>query len=252
MAINVFVYFPENDDEIFNVNNKLINDFGQMVRLLDNNYTLYYDEDNVNTYLSKSNVLGIYLSDPRSQLQIILRQHSAISITKNSIRQSSCIYITWNLDECPTVKYTQNILAEISERIFQYPQESHLLLNIQNAISTCREKILVFKDAKHLSDIPKEFAHIDFVFDSLGLELWLNTKNITAFSLQKQSRFRRTKFIQQGKPVFEENSTGYFWYMDNFHQNEYEVFNSQKEHIGVADMLGNINFGKKVKGRTFD
>ena len=249
MAINIFLYFPETDEETLRVDgNNLIPDFFRISSCLNEDCTIFYDNENIELYISKLKTLELYLASEINQLRVKLNKLSAISIDDNSHKKNDCYYLIWNFDEF-SVKYAQNIIAEISERIFQYPQESNLLLNIQNAISTCREKILVFKDAKHLSDTPKEFAHIDFVSDSLGLKLWLNTKDRKIFSLQKQSRFKRTKSVQQGKPVFEEHSTGHFWYLDNFHKNEYEVFNSQREHIGVADMLGNIDFTKKVNGR---
>lgn len=246
MAINI-LYFPEIDEEVLKVNgNNLIPDFFRISSCLNEDCTIFYDTKNIELYLSKLKTLELYLASETTQLRVKLNRLSAVSIDDNSHKKSDCYYLIWNFDKF-SIKYAQNIIAEIAERIFQYPQESNLLLNIQNAISTCREKILVFKDAKHLSETPKEFAHIDFVSDSLGLELWLKTKDTKTFSLQKQSRFKSTPFIQQGKPVFEEHSTGYFWYLDNFHKNEYEVFDSKREHIGVANMLGNIDFTKKVR-----
>jgi hypothetical protein len=109
----------------------------------------------------------------------------------------------------------------------------------------------VFKDAKHLGSLPDTFAHIDFVADQSELQLWLKTNDNQAFSLLDQNLFKRTSFVQQGKPVYEEIATGYFWYLDNFHKDEYEVFDTNRNHLGVSNLEGKIDTSKKVQGRKF-
>ena len=47
---------------------------------------------------------------------------------------------------------------------------------------------------------------------------------------------------------------GHYWHLDNFHtQHEkdihYEVYDSNEKHIGTANLKGNIDYSKKVKGR---
>jgi hypothetical protein len=59
--------------------------------------------------------------------------------------------------------------------------------------------------------------------------------------LENEYRFRKTnRPLQHGKPVYEEISTGKFWYIDNLHQNHYEIFDSHGNHLGEADLKGNI------------
>lgn len=247
-----FVYFPETDDEIVRTNTNLINIFSSTVNFIKNKSSVFYDEQNVETYLQKSQILGLYLSNPKEQIRIILHKIGAISLNNQKIKQGECTYIIWNFDEIPQIKIAQNLIAEIAERHYQFPIEKHLLLNFQNSINACREQILVFKDAKHIKALPKEFVKIDFITDVSELEIWLKTNDKQSFSLLDHNRFKRTSFPpQQGKPVFEEVSTGFFWYLDNFHKNEYEVFNAQHEHIGVANMNGEVDYSRKVKGRTF-
>jgi hypothetical protein len=50
--------------------------------------------------------------------------------------------------------------------------------------------------------------------------------------------------------VFQEKATSYFWYIDNFHKDEFEVFDSDKVHLGVANIEGIIQPNSKIKGRT--
>jgi hypothetical protein len=63
-------------------------------------------------------------------------------------------------------------------------------------------------------------------------------------------RFCRTGQSRQGQTVYREITTGNYWYLDNLHKIHCEVFNSTGEHIGIADLQGNIDDSKRVKGRT--
>ncbi len=79
----------------------------------------------------------------------------------------------------------------------------------------------------------------------------LHQRGITySFSLKDGSRFQKDGRIVQGQNVYREISTGYYWYLDNLHKNHYEVFDGKKQHIGTANMDGQIDSTKKVNGRT--
>jgi hypothetical protein len=68
--------------------------------------------------------------------------------------------------------------------------------------------------------------------------------------LQNEYRFSKTKINVQGQSVYKESSTNKYWYLDNLHGDHYEIFNANREHIGEADLQGNIDVAKKVAGRT--
>jgi hypothetical protein len=53
--------------------------------------------------------------------------------------------------------------------------------------------------------------------------------------------FSKTNFVEQGQPVYQEIATSYYWYLDNLHKNHYEVFNYNGDHIGIADLNGEID-----------
>jgi hypothetical protein len=72
---------------------------------------------------------------------------------------------------------------------------------------------------------------------------------IVIFSLKDPTRFNKTNFERQGQMVYKETRTGCFWYLDNLHKNHFEVFDSKEEHIGIADMQGNVDTSKRVSGR---
>jgi hypothetical protein len=72
-----------------------------------------------------------------------------------------------------------------------------------------------------------------------------NRGMIVTFSLKDSSRFTRTFHIEQGQHVYRENDTGYYWYLDNFHKDHFEVFDSKGVHIGIADLEGQVNTRKR-------
>jgi len=66
--------------------------------------------------------------------------------------------------------------------------------------------------------------------------------------LEDECQFENTKKIsKQGTPIYKDRLKRY-WHLDNIHKH-YEVYNKNKEHIGVADMQGKIDYSQKVNGR---
>jgi hypothetical protein len=68
---------------------------------------------------------------------------------------------------------------------------------------------------------------------------------IAPFSLKDKTRFTKTSYIEQGKTIYIENSTDYYWYLDNFHRTHYEIFDAKGIHIGIADLNGYVNTKKR-------
>lgn len=255
MTLNVFLYLPELDDDIFEISQnskKFISDIRNLretSKLSD--ITIFYDSQNFQRFVSKIEQLDeVYLNNFLNQLRIILGK-KALDIHQNISKQNDCVYIIWNLDNFPTVRYAPDVLIEITEKSIKYPQEKFILLNIKNNLENDRKTIIVFKDAKHIQYLPEKFIHIPFITDFDEFETWLATYHIVNFSLFDKQKFKKTKQIQQGKAVFQELATGRFWYLDNLHKNEYEVFNQQKKHIGTANLEGKLDESKAVNGRIF-
>jgi hypothetical protein len=68
--------------------------------------------------------------------------------------------------------------------------------------------------------------------------------------LENECRFTRTGKTEQGQQVYKEIGTNRYWYLDNFHKNHYEVFDSQCNHIGEANLNGTIDESKKDNTKT--
>ncbi len=255
MAMQFFLYIPQTDDEIINValdTSKFIEKIKNIKEVSKNNQgIIYYDEENIKIFIDKVDKLNlVYLDSFKTQLRQSLGKTS-ISIHENSLRNNDFVYIIWSLNTFK-VDYADDTLKEIAERIEQYPTEKFILFTFESDLETNKNTITIFKDAKHFPNYPQNFIHIPFVENIEELEIWLATHHIIDFSLLNKLRFRGTNQNQQGKKMYEEIETGNFWYLDNFHKNEYEVFNPQGQHIGVADLQGNVDISKAIKGRTID
>jgi hypothetical protein len=253
MAINIFLFFPETEDQILGSNtHNIINDFIEISKTIKgkSEIKIYYDSKNIDSFKVLNEILEIYLNDDFLKLRIHLSKRGASDIEDKSIFERTSYYFQWIMDNLAVINCC-NIVKETTERKIQYNEELFLLINFNNSIDSCRERILVFKDAKYKNDSPEKFVHIEFVKDFFEFEIWLKALPIKGFTLLDKSKFRRTSLVQQGKPVFQSIDTNDFWYLDNFHKDEYEVFNSEKGHLGVANLNGEIDTSKKVVGRTF-
>lgn len=253
MTLNIFFFFPETDLQVLNDNSKkIVNDFFLISKHFkgDKNIKIHYDENNVKSFIYRNSITGIYLDNDINRLRIKFKEVNAFNINTYKLIDNSFYYLQWNLTKC-SVDYCSEILKEITERKIRFPKEIYLLINFNNSIESCRSKIFTFKDAIKSISFPKDFIHIDFVSDFYELDIWLRTYHVNTFTLLDKTRFTRTSEVQQGKPVFIEIETNRYWYLDNLHKDEYEVFNSQREHIGVANLSGQVDYEKKVNGRIF-
>lgn len=261
MAVKVFIYLAEKDEnliiELAHKSEKITDFVRNLIEIFvvikENDREIFYDSENINQFFSIIKNLvedKIYLENPLSALR------SKLGKTAKNIRDSlfshlqSNHFIIWNFDKF-SIDYAHLLLKELTERIICYPKELYLLVNIGDDFQTNRHFLTIFKDGLQGENLPNNFIKIPFVSDVEELRLWIATHHVKSFSLLDKSRFKKTNYIQQGKPVYEEFATGHFWYLDNFHKNEYEVFDSQKQHIGVADLEGNLDAIKAVAGRTF-
>lgn len=64
------------------------------------------------------------------------------------------------------------------------------------------------------------------------------------FSLKCSSRFMGTNHLVKGAKVYQECDTEYYWYKDTFHHNHYEVFDRNGNHLGEANLSGDLDTSK--------
>jgi len=140
---------------------------------------------------------------------------------------------------------TGKTLAEIAERNLQIKDIRRLALNFME--SRYESPLTIFKNTE------ENKISVDCVDDKEALVDWLGEIETPATNfLRNTERFEPTSRIapKVKTKIYREIATGYYWYFDNFHANEFEVCDKTGKHIGVADLDGNIDFGKVVKRRS--
>lgn len=159
---------------------------------------------------------------------------------------------------------TDTSLAELAERHLQNEILLSFLVNFSQSQFANLTQLEIVKNKM-------DPISLDCVESKTGLEVWLEThfhlSSIEYDIISKDpptdrqtilgdtTRFKPTTYFPQGRRAYQEIKTGYYWYVDNSHygsEAHLEVFNRNHEHIGIADLQGNIDETKKVKGRTFN
>ncbi len=72
---------------------------------------------------------------------------------------------------------------------------------------------------------------------------------IVDFALTDTTLFKKTHLVSQGQLVYKELRTKCYWYLDNLHRDHYEVFDSNENHVGISDLLGNVDSTMRIIGR---
>ena len=112
-------------------------------------------------------------------------------------------------------------------------------------IARINNEIIFFQDASHYVKHPLGFIKLPCFNQEQELITYLKNKGAFQFSIEDPTLFFRTGDNVQGKPVYKEISTGNYWYLDNFHKNHFEVFDSHGTHLGEADLNGVIARDKR-------
>lgn len=142
---------------------------------------------------------------------------------------------------------------------YSYTYEENDICNHSVAEACERDKVIIsFRDSKPYK--AETLSILKNGNEQIGIDNLVNAGHysnvlhqrgiIYPFSLKDGTRFQKDRRIVQGQNVYKEIDTGYYWYLDNLHKNHYEVFDRNNQHIGVANMDGDIDCTKRVDGRT--
>lgn len=144
MGINAYLYFPENEENLFLDNkdfatkSKEMNTFIGLLTNTKNSKSynekidIYYSSENIENFINKAKGLidEVYLNDPIKQLRILLKNETNInpySINKISenVRYYFIDYVSFNIQ----IQESTNYLSEVMERICKYNRQKRNFLN---------------------------------------------------------------------------------------------------------------------------
>lgn len=103
-SLNIFLLFPESDDEIlafgedYNNYSGIPKDLVLIKSIIQNDrYKFFYDSENIVAFCSKAKQLcsDIYLYNLKEQLLNLLRKN-AINVSTQPLYKSDCCYYQWN------------------------------------------------------------------------------------------------------------------------------------------------------------
>ena len=203
---------------------------------------IYYDGKAIRNLLAsaKSND-----KNAKQWMQIGLGKNT-VNVQDNPRRETAVQYYVWNPERPNETHIAADIVAEAC-----HADSMNCVLDFTNSNDIGR--ILVFRYAGNKAELPDIFFHIRSVRSIIKWEdIIKKRKEAIPFKLEDNDDFTPTSKDNQGSRIYRQKSTGYFWHLDNFHKNHYEVYDRNGRHLGVADMSGRLDESKKVSGRCID
>ncbi|HLP45190.1 MAG TPA: hypothetical protein VK186_17980 [Candidatus Deferrimicrobium sp.] len=155
--------------------------------------------------------------------------------------------------EYDNVSVSGTSMAELAEQKLNDLQLLGVLINFPKSKFEHLEIARVLKNKTNEIDL-------ECIQDKFTLEKWLDKHSLllvydeasqepptdSQTVLRDSRRFQVTSMpFQQGRKVYREIDTGYYWYVDNLHRGKashIEVFSKNFQHLGEADLQGHINY----------
>lgn len=250
--LNVFLLFPETDDEIIAIGDKE-DDYQQISKdlillkscLKSSEYHLFFDSSNLSAFANKAKIFGEALSDCINQLRILLGNNTT-NVSKSNIAKSDCFYYRWNRAQLPASFESQSIIKSAAEKSTGNDEEAEtIIVSFLNDDHYKRDIMPVIKDGVQYQELPV-LCRVPY-FNPIGSAIeWINGVNENRqFSLLNVTKFERTNYIYRRKEskqrIYKEIETNNYWYYDFFHKDNkehYEVYDNQGNHIHEADING--------------
>ncbi|MBR4621075.1 MAG: hypothetical protein IKO46_08830 [Salinivirgaceae bacterium] len=252
--LNIFLLFPENDDEILAMGEdterykNVVKDLTEIKNTAQNVcYTLFYDSNNIDAFCNKAAEIIVnenYLNNIKTQLLNILNK-KAINVVNKPLFKSDCCYFKWNSNTA--YPQTDNILRSATEDFIE--KKTTIVISFLCQDEWNRDIIPIIKDAPHYKGLPIIF-NIPYFNTVASFVEWYRVQNSNNghICLCDVSRFERTNHIWKPskRRIYKEKKTGNYWYYDYFHKDNkehYEVFDSNGNHLGEADITGELIVG---------
>jgi hypothetical protein len=190
----------------------------------------------------------------RALRNLMFNKHNAVDWTRD--RQHSLE----DSFEYKNQSVTDTSMAELAERKLIDLQMIGVLINFPKSKFERLGMARVIKNKTREIDL-------ECIENRQTLEKWLNKHSLldiydysskeppldSQTVLNDSQRFEVAPMqSQQGRRVYREKETGYYWYVDNFHFGKaahLEVFSKNHQHLGEANLQGEIDFKSADKNK---
>lgn len=193
--------------------------------------------------------LKLWFSDADRSLVAKFQVRDVNFIRHDSLDHNLGCY-RWNIETEEIVPLYEN--DGLRHLVSRYTNDKTSFICVDNSFCT-NNQLVLFQDARHKADYPKEFVKIPCFNELEGVLGYLESHNVFSFSLDDSMRFKKVSGAKQvqGANIYKEISTGRYWYKDMLHRNHYEVFDKTgREHLGEADMNGILDSNKADKTKS--
>ncbi len=252
--LNIFLLFPESDDEIlalgedYNNYSSISEDLALIKSIIPNDcFKFFYDSNNIDVFCNKAEQLcsEVYLHRLKEQLLYLLRKN-AINVSTQPLYKSDCSYYQWNANSI--IPKNDFLFRSATEKLIKDEDENTVIVSFLFQDKWPRNIVPMIKDAPHYQELPI-LSKIPY-FNPVNIFIeWCNSEiSRRSFTINDVTRFEKTCYFWTKQRIYREKDTGRYWYYDFFHKDNkehYEVFDSIGHHIGEADCEGNIDGQKK-------
>ncbi len=278
MAAQVFIVFPDiiDSDSIDDLKKiiSLVNDIQSNLKN-DKEVTLFYDEQNVTSFIdSAKTLIEQDIEQFTQRLRTLLRKTSSRWRNISKI-QKDTVYRLWNIKKRKLHSLADNDYAiiydsycEVAERNIQdnntnyliitlvecdyfYKEETELNVKKIEKIIIVRDFLPILIDVIHREELP-ELLKIKRIRTYGEFQLWFKLlKGDIKFKLKDNPDYEPTNYIYPPtkRRIYQHKESKQFWYFDFFHKDNkihYEVFSRMLDYIGEGDENGNLAPSKKV------
>lgn len=232
--MNIYLQFPENE---IDKHKEIFSTFCEIVKIChEKKFKIHYSSSNIASFLQNNEEFDIYLTGEANIVRHLLSPNYNKTELIN-FKNSGTYYYLVNFNDS-NISYMNNILSQLSEKIYSNKNYDYILVNLDISEDKYKNQLITFRECEHLP-YPDFFTKINFVKNKIDFLEWLKTLTYS-FSLRDESKFRKCSGnIVKGATVYNEISNNRYWHLDTLHDYvEYEIYDSQGNHIGTADENG--------------
>jgi hypothetical protein len=175
-------------------------------------------------------------------INLIFNKLEPINWTNEQLHQTSDNYILLTTQ----ININNTSIAEITERKLQNGDVAFLLINFINSnFNVCHNKYSLCQVIT-VSKNGQTQIELDCLDNKDSFEQWVQDKLDTRNFLERNpEQFQKIQEIFQGASIYIESKTHKYWYLDNLHKNHFEVFSKEGNHLGEANLNGEIDINKR-------
>ena len=257
-TLSLYIILPDNDEDFVLLGDGISAYMDIPKQLLEikklfshkTSYTLFYSGNNIECFCSKANTIcgGSYLEQIESQIRHLIGNNSRNVDVTVKPKVNHFLY-RWDLNNPTNNTYeNSNLIISAVETYCNFTKEVAMVSFKESEWD--RDILPIIEDSKQESGLPL-ISNIPYFYPySTFIEWYKERSSDRTFSLLDVSVFERTSYIypKTKRRIYKKTSTGEYWYYDFFHKDNkehFEVFNTTGQHVGEANINGEIDVTKK-------